>query len=87
MATAIRSTDVAARQWLDEGFSPGDAVAYMAADCFDVARTADLRQAGITPLQMARSGLGWDYCSGTLSLAEVRFRLSPNTQSERLLPV
>ena len=72
MAAAIRGTDVAARQWMDEGFSPGDAQAYVAAGCFDVARTAQLRRAGISALQMARSGLGWDYSSGSLSLAELR---------------
>ncbi len=77
MAAAIRGTDVAARQWLDEGFSPGDAQAYVTAGCFDVARTVALRAAGVSPLQMARSGLGWEYSSGSLPLMELR----------RLLPV
>lgn len=72
MAAAIRGTDIAARQWLDEGFTPGDAQAYVAAGCFDVPRTAELRQMGIGPLEVARSGLGWDYCSGNVTLAEFR---------------
>lgn len=71
MAAAVGGTDVAARQWVDEGFSPGDAQAYVAAGCFDVGRTVALRQAGISALQMARSGLGWDYSSGSVSLAEL----------------
>lgn len=75
MAAAIRSTDIAARQWLDEGFSPGDAQAYIAAGCFDVPRTAELRQAGISPLDMVRSGLGWEYSSGSLSMLELRLVL------------
>lgn len=82
MASAIGGTDVAARQWLDEGFSPGDAIAYIAAGCFDVSRTAELRQAGIMPLQMARSGLGWEYCSGHVSLKDLRSTL---VQSSSLL--
>lgn len=72
MAVAIGGTDVAARQWVDEGFSPGDAQAYVAAGCFDVGRTAELRRVGISPLQMARSGLGWEYSSGSLSLIELQ---------------
>ena len=83
MAAAIGGTDVAARQWVDEGFSPGDAQAYVAAGCFDVARTAALRQAGISPLQMARNGLGWEYSSGSLSLTELR-RLLPESDGARL---
>lgn len=72
MAAAIDGTDVAARQWMDEGFSPGDAQAYVAAGCFDVVRTAELRRVGVSPLQMARSGLGWEYSSGSLSLADLQ---------------
>jgi len=88
MATAIRGTDIAARQWLDEGFSPGDAQAYVAAGCFDVPRTAELRQVGIGPLEVARSGLGWDYCSGNVSLAEVRSMLGHGPrEKERTLGV
>lgn len=72
MAAAVGGTDVAARQWVDEGFSPGDARAYVLAGCFDVARTAALRQAGISPLDMARSGLGWEYSSGGLAVADLQ---------------
>ncbi|MGV3663964.1 MAG: hypothetical protein ACO1TE_27580 [Prosthecobacter sp.] len=81
MAAAIRGTDIAARQWLDEGFSPGDAQAYVAAGCFDVPRTAELRQVGIGPLEVARSGVGWDYCSGNVTLAEVRSMLGHGPKS------
>lgn len=69
MAAAIDSHEAAARLWLDEGFSPGDAAAYVAADCFDVPRKTELRQAGISALDIARTGLAWDYCSGSPTLA------------------
>jgi hypothetical protein len=71
MATAIGGTAVAARQWLDAGFSPGDAKAYVDAGCFDVGRTLDLKRAGISPLDIARSGQAWDYCSGNVSLSDL----------------
>lgn len=82
MAAAIGSHEAAARQWLDEGFSPGDAAAYVAAGCFDVPRTAELRQAGISALDIARTGLAWEYCSGTLTLAAVRRVIAPVLEAE-----
>lgn len=85
MASAIHGTDVAARLWLDEGFSPGDAQAYVAAGCFDVPRTAALKNSGISPLQMARSGLGWEYSSGGISLKELKTRLLPCYDGQGLL--
>ncbi len=84
MARAIQNNEVAARQWLDEAFSPGDAKAYVDAGCFDVLRTVELRQAGITPLDIARSGLAWDYCSGTLSLKELQRLISPPAREPEL---
>ena len=57
MTAAIEGTEVAARQWLQAGFSPGDAAAYVRAGCFDVDRTEDLRRAHITPSQIAALGL------------------------------
>ena len=84
MSRAIQSNEVAARQWLDEAFSPGDAKAYVDAGCFDVLRTVELRQAGITPLDIARSGLAWDYCSGTLSLKELQRLISPPVREPEL---
>ncbi len=71
MAAAIESTEVAARQWLKAGFSPGDAAAYVRAGCFDVDRTEDLRRAHIAPSQIAALGLGWDFCAGKVLLAEL----------------
>lgn len=71
MATAIESTEVAARQWLRAGFSPGDAGAYVRAGCFDVDRTDELRRAHISPSQIATLGLGWDFCAGKVSLTEL----------------
>ena len=71
MADAIGGTTIAARQWLDAGFSPGDAKAYTAAGCFDVDRTVELRRAGISPSHIARLGLGWDYCAGNVALSEL----------------
>ena len=71
MSAAISGTTVAAKQWLDAGFSPGDAKAYVDAGCFDVDRTLDLKRAGVSPLDIARSGQAWDYCSGHVSLSEL----------------
>lgn len=85
MAAAIGSHEAAARQWLDEGFSPGDAAAYVAAGCFDVPRTAELRQAGISALDIARTGHAWDYCSGSLTLAEIRRVIAPVLEAETAL--
>lgn len=79
MATAIEGTQVAARQWLQAGFSPGDAAAYIRAGCFDVERTDELRRAHITPSQIAALGLGWDYCAGKISLAELTLSHSPRS--------
>ena len=82
MAAAIGSHEAAARLWLDEGFSPDDAAAYVAAGCFNVPRTAELRHAGISALDIARSGLAWDYCSGNLTLSEIRGVLAPVLKEE-----
>ena len=71
MTAAIEGTEVAARQWLQAGFSPGDAAAYVRAGCFDVDRTEDLRRAHITPSQIAALGLGWDFCAGKVPLSEL----------------
>jgi hypothetical protein len=72
MAAAIEATEVAARQWLQAGFSPGDAAAYVRAGCFDVARTEELREAYITPSKIAALGLGWDYCAGRIPLSDLQ---------------
>lgn len=72
MAAAIEGTEVAARQWLQAGFSPGDAAAYVRAGCFDVDRTLELRGANVSPSQIAALGLGWDFCAGKVPLAELR---------------
>jgi hypothetical protein len=71
LADAIEGTDVQAQQWLEAGFSPGDAAAYVRAGCFDVDRTVELRKAGVSPSQVARRGLGWDYCAGNMPLSEL----------------
>lgn len=71
MASAIGGTEVAARQWLQAGFSPGDAAAYVRAGCFDVDRTEELRRAHITPGRIAALGLGWDFCAGKVPLSEL----------------
>jgi len=71
MADAIEGTDVQAQQWLEAGFSPGDAAAYVRAGCFDVDRTVELRKAWVSPSQFARRGLGWDYCAGNTPLSEL----------------
>lgn len=71
MAFATGGTTVAAKQWLDAGFSPGDAKAYVDAGCFDVDRTLELKRVGISPLDIARSGQAWDYCSGNISLSQL----------------
>ncbi|OYW74402.1 MAG: hypothetical protein B7Z37_18055 [Verrucomicrobia bacterium 12-59-8] len=71
MAAAIEGTVVAARQWLQAGFSPGDAAAYVRAGCFDVDRTAELRSAHISPSHIAALGLGWDYCAGKVPLSDL----------------
>ncbi|WP_395733517.1 hypothetical protein [Prosthecobacter sp.] len=72
MAAAIQGTEVAARQWLQAGFLPGDAAAYVHAGCFDVNRTEELRRACITPSEIAALGLGWDFCAGKVALEELR---------------
>ena len=72
MSAAIEGNEVAARQWLQAGFSPGDAAAYVRAGCFDVERTGELRGANITPSGIAALGLGWDFCAGKVSLVELR---------------
>lgn len=77
MAAAIQGTEVAARQWLQAGFSPGDATAYIHAGCFDVDRTEELRGAGIAPYQIAAAGLGWDYCAGTITMRELLTLVRP----------
>ncbi len=77
MAAAIEGTEVAARQWLKAGFSPEDAGAYVRAGCFDVNRTEDLRRVNITPSQISALGLGWDFCAGKVSLAELLDFRSP----------
>ncbi|MEZ5386188.1 MAG: hypothetical protein R3F13_11800 [Prosthecobacter sp.] len=79
MARAIDGHEAAARQWLEAGFSPGDAAAYVRAGCFDVERTAKLRTAGVTPTHIARSGLAWDYCAGRVELTEVLPEKLPNS--------
>lgn len=82
MAAAIGNHEAAARWWLDEGFSPGDAAAYVAAGCFDVPRTTELREAGISTLDIARTGLAWEFCSGTLTLTEIRSAIAPVLEQE-----
>lgn len=72
MTKAIASHEAAARLWLEAGFSPGDAGAYVRAGCFDVDRTVELRAAGMSPSHIARLGLGWDYCAGRVALFELR---------------
>jgi|688.fasta_scaffold1997688_1 hypothetical protein len=71
MSAAIGGTTVAAQQWLDAGFSPGDAKAYVDAGCFDVGRTLELKRNGISPLDIARTGQAWDYCSGNVALSDL----------------
>ena len=86
MASAIGGTQIAARQWLEAGFSPGDAAAYARAGCFDVDRTAKLKEAHIAPHLLATSGLAWDYCSGSVTLMELqRLVIVPETRSAALL--
>jgi len=77
MALATGGTTVAAKQWLDAGFSPGDAKAYVDAGCFDVDRTLELKRAGISPLDIAHSGQAWDYCSGNISLSQLIKQRTP----------
>jgi hypothetical protein len=77
MTAAIEGTEVAARQWLQAGFSPGDAAAYVRAGCFDVDRTEDLRRAHVTPSQIAALGLGWDFCAGKVPLSELGVSQGP----------
>jgi hypothetical protein len=72
MAAAIEGTEVAARQWLQAGFTVEEAAAYVRAGCFDVDRTEELRGACITPSQIAALGLGWDFCAGKVALEELR---------------
>jgi len=79
MTAAIEGTEVAARQWLQAGFSPGDAAAYVRAGCFDVDRTEDLRRAHITPSQIAALGLGWDFCAGKVPLSELVVGQAPQS--------
>lgn len=85
MAAAIHGTEVAARQWLQAGFSPGDATAYIHAGCFDVERTEELRRAGIAPYQIASAGLGWDYCAGKITLEELLTLMRPQPTQEAVL--
>jgi len=82
MSAAIGGTTVAAKQWLDAGFSPGDAKAYVDAGCFDVDRTLELKRSGISPLDIARTGQAWDYCSGNVSLSELLGRHQPMDSPE-----
>jgi hypothetical protein len=82
MAHAIGGNQTAAKQWLDEGFSPGDAKAYVDAGCFDIPRTSELRQAGVSPLDIARTGLAWDFCSGAISLTELQRIITPTAADE-----
>ncbi|MFC5457200.1 hypothetical protein [Prosthecobacter fluviatilis] len=84
MAAAIEGNEVAARQWLQAGFSPGDAAAYVRAGCFDVDRTQELRQAHISPSQIAALGLGWDFCAGTVSLKELLAFRTPQVKAPML---
>ena len=79
MTAAIEGTEVAARQWLQAGFSPGDAAAYVRAGCFDVDRTEELRRAHITPSQIAALGLGWDFCAGIVPLSELVVSQAPQS--------
>ncbi|MHB1083174.1 MAG: hypothetical protein ACYC67_27525 [Prosthecobacter sp.] len=72
MAAAIEGTEVAARQWLQAGFTVEEAAAYVRAGCFDVERTQELRQAHIAPERIAELGLGWDFCAGKVALEELR---------------
>ncbi len=82
MAAAVGGTLIAARQWLEAGFSPGDAAAYVRAGCFDVDRTLELRAAGVSPCRLASLGLGWDYCAGRVALNELRE--TPSRQTAEL---
>ena len=84
MANAVGGTQIAARQWLEAGFSPGDAAAYVHAGCFDVDRTAKLKQAQIAPHQIATSGLAWDYCCGTVPLDKLKSMLPTSEMQECL---
>lgn len=84
MAAAIEGNEVAARQWLQAGFSPGDAAAYVRAGCFDVDRTQELRRAHISPSQIAALGLGWDFCAGTVSLKELLTFRTPQAKAPML---
>lgn len=84
MAAAIEGNEVAARQWLQAGFSPGDAAAYVRAGCFDVDRTEELRRAHITPSQIAALGLGWDFCAGKVALEDLRVNGSGQAKTPML---
>ena len=72
------SVEQAAQEWIDAGFTAGSAADWWEAGCFDADRTAELRDAGLTPDQAgqrhddlsdvgARS-IGYAYCNLDISL-------------------
>lgn len=92
MATMIRTTtgmmdfiagneavETAAECWVDAGFTSDDAPAWWEAGCFDAERTAELRNAGLTPEQVSErrteeepESWGYAYCNGDVGLAKLR---------------
>ena len=93
MAQAIRNTtggaeflagglsdadlQAAAQEWCDAGFAPATAHPYWEAGCFDAARTAQLRDAGLTAQTVAAAlpghdGVSWGYAvsNGDTSVAK-----------------
>lgn len=65
--------DVVAQEWLDAGFTVDDVVGWWQAGCFYAQRTKKLRDAGLTPADVAAEDgngetLGYAYCEGDVSL-------------------
>lgn len=91
MITAIKTTtggrefvagnediDVAAQRWIDAGFDAESAPTWWEAGCFDADRTAQLRDAGLSPDDVSGmcprfEGMSWGYayCNGDVSLQGV----------------
>jgi hypothetical protein len=74
------SMDAISQEWADAGFSAPECERWWDAACFDAGRAAVLRDAGITPEQVARPvdregyegySIGYWHSNGDLSLADV----------------
>lgn len=58
-----------AKEWVESGFTPSQAIEWWKAGAFDAKRSLNMAEVGLTPKTAAP--LAYKYCNGDCDLAEV----------------